>query len=98
MENRIKLKKFDKNAHYELLKQWVYKPHIAKWWGSPEKNLKDILNLEIGFLGQALIIYDEKEVGFICWQKPSREELDEAGLFDVSDDLILYFLLLLLFK
>jgi aminoglycoside 6'-N-acetyltransferase len=36
----------------------------------------------------ALITADARPVGYLCWQKPSREELEEAQLTDLPETLV----------
>ena len=36
----------------------------------------------------ALIVLDRRPVGLVCWQTPTRAELEEAGLADLPRDLV----------
>ena len=36
----------------------------------------------------ALITADGRPVGYLCWQRPSREELEAAQLTDLPEDLV----------
>jgi aminoglycoside 6'-N-acetyltransferase len=35
-----------------------------------------------------LITADGRPVGYLCWQRPPRDELEEAGLADLPEDLV----------
>jgi len=69
-----------------LLERWLRNPHVVQWWGAPDSHLST--------LGQrptdthALITAGGKRVGYLCWQKPSREELEAAQLTDLPEDLV----------
>jgi aminoglycoside 6'-N-acetyltransferase len=36
----------------------------------------------------AVIVADGAAVGYLCWQTPTRDELEAAGLADLPDDLV----------
>jgi len=36
----------------------------------------------------AVIVADGDPVGYLCWQTPPQEELEEAGLTDLPEDLV----------
>jgi aminoglycoside 6'-N-acetyltransferase len=81
----VRLVSFDPERDFDLVSNWVRRPHVSRWWGDSVKALDEIIERpDVG--GDAIIIADEVPVGYIRWQKPSRSELDEAGLLDVDEE------------
>jgi RimJ/RimL family protein N-acetyltransferase len=82
----VGLKVLETQGDLEQLERWVRSPHVVRWWGNPD--------LHLATLGQrpkdahALITADGRPVGYLCWQRPSREELEDAGLTDLPEDLV----------
>jgi len=82
----IGLRALDPQRDLQLIERWLRSPHVVRWWGTPDLHLRT--------LGQrsndthALIIADGRPVGYLCWQRPSREELEAAELTDLPDDLV----------
>lgn len=82
----VYLEIFAPELHSERLDAWLHQPHVARWWGNPEQQLKKILQHPPGT--HAIIVTDGTPVGYLCWQRPSQEELDAAGLTDLPEDLV----------
>ena len=84
--NNVGLEVLDPRRDEQLLERWLRSPHVARWWGNAELNLTT--------LGQrskdthALITADGRPVGYLCWQRPTREELEAAHLTDLPEDLV----------
>jgi len=76
----------DPELHAELLGTWLRRPHVARWWGDCSEQLEDLLRRPSDT--HAIIVADGTPVGYLCWQRPSQEELDAAGLTDLPEDLI----------
>jgi RimJ/RimL family protein N-acetyltransferase len=83
----VRLDSFDPARHTDLVATWMRAPHVAKWWGDPDKSLREVLERPNGG-GDALIVADGLPVGYVRWQVPTRRELDEAGLQEVPDSTI----------
>ena len=77
---------FDPRQDVERLKCWLRSPHVVRWWGDPEPQLTTFVQRPTGT--HALIAADGRPVGYLCWQRPSREELEAAGLTDLPEDLV----------
>jgi RimJ/RimL family protein N-acetyltransferase len=81
----VRLDAFDPQRDADLVSAWMRAPHVSRWWGDPVKTLGEVLERpDAG--GDALIVADEVPVGYIRWQRPTRAELDEAGLQEVPDE------------
>ena len=70
-----------------LIERWLRAPHVRRWWGEPDEAVGET-EAKLGVEGRALIEVDGRKVGLVIWGHPSREELDEAGLHDISTDAI----------
>jgi RimJ/RimL family protein N-acetyltransferase len=77
---------FDPRADVERLEAWLRLPHVARWWGNPALYLATLARRSPGT--HALILADGAPVGYLCWQIPSRGELEAAGLTDLPEDLV----------
>jgi aminoglycoside 6'-N-acetyltransferase len=71
----------------DLIARWVGEHHVCRWWGDPEEVFEE---LEETFMksGHVMIEAEGFKVGFLVYAHPTREELDTAGLHDVSTDCI----------
>lgn len=81
---RVRLKPFNREENAGLLAEWLKRPHVARWWGDPDTQIKAVLELPAGG-GDALIVSDGVSVGYIRWQRPARAELEAAGLHEIPD-------------
>jgi aminoglycoside 6'-N-acetyltransferase len=68
----------------ELIRGWVRRPHVTRWWGDPDQSYADVSQHPPA--DQALISLDGRPVGYVLWQRPSREELATAGLATLPPD------------
>jgi aminoglycoside 6'-N-acetyltransferase len=84
--NEVGLEVFDPQRDLQLLERWLRSPHVARWWGNPDLQLKTLEQRSEET--HALITADGRPAGYLCWQRPSREELDAAGLTDLPKDLV----------
>lgn len=82
----VGLEALDPRRDVQLLERWLRSPHVARWWG--------VAGLDLRTLGQrspdthALITVGGRPVGYLCWQRPSREELEAAQLTDLPEGLV----------
>lgn len=80
----VTLAPFDPRQDAERLAAWLRAPHVSRWWGDPDTQLKSVLKEPVG--GEhALIVADDVPVGYVRWEKASRAELQEAGLHEIPD-------------
>jgi aminoglycoside 6'-N-acetyltransferase len=84
---QVRLDPFDPDRDRELVAGWLRAPHVARWWGDPDKALREIVQRPAGG-GDALIVADDVPVGYVRWQTPTRAELDEAGLHEIPGDAV----------
>jgi aminoglycoside 6'-N-acetyltransferase len=82
----IRLDAFDPKLHSERLIDWLGRPHVARWWGDPQQSLLHAAQLAPET--HALIVADGTPVGYLCWQRPARHELEAADLTDLPSDLM----------
>jgi aminoglycoside 6'-N-acetyltransferase len=80
----VRLEPFDPESHADLVARWLQTPHVAEWWGDPQQNLAEVLQRPADG-DDALILADGVPVGYVRWQKPTRTELDAAGLHEIPD-------------
>lgn len=85
--DKVSLDQFDRKRDLECLAVWVHAPHVARWWGNPETQLRAVLEPPAGG-DEALIVADGVPVGYVRWQRVPREELEAAGLHEIPDGTI----------
>jgi len=82
----VRLETFDPELHSQRLRDWLHRPHVARWWGDPQLALEN--SLRCSPENHAVIVADEAPVGYLCWQIPPQSELEAAGLADLPEDLM----------
>lgn len=75
----------DFQAALPLPERWLRRPHVVRWWGTPDRHLTALAQRSRD--PHAVIIADGRPVGHLCWQRPSPSELEAAGLTDLPGDL-----------
>ena len=70
----------------DLVRKWADEPQVARWWGPPETIVAEVEARRDG--QQAIIAFDGRPVGYVCWQIPTRAELAAAGLDDLPPELV----------
>jgi len=65
MENMIILRKFD-DGDLEIMKKWLYKPFILKWYEEPNAWLYEVIHRhdKYPFINHFIVQVDDKDVGF----------------------------------
>lgn len=84
--SEITLRPFDPELDSERLRDWLCRPHVARWWGNPDQELRQALQRSVD--SHAVIVADGTPVGYVGWQIPTQEELAEAGLTDLPENLV----------
>jgi len=82
----VRLEPFDPGQHAERLLDWLHQPHVSRWWGDPQQAMDHVMQSAPEM--HALIVADGVPVGYLCWQKPPRQELEAAGLTDLPEGLV----------
>jgi aminoglycoside 6'-N-acetyltransferase len=83
----ISLVDFDPDGHKLMLADWLKHPHARQWWGDPAGNLHQAVEPEPS-LGQALIQFDERPVGYLRWQRLSRSNLATIRMPNPTDGVV----------
>lgn len=82
MQMRVALNPFDTRQHGRLLKQWLSRPHVARWWRNPEQHLAIALNPPQHSY-HAVIAADDQPVGYLHWRRVGKTTWQRAGLTDI---------------
>jgi aminoglycoside 6'-N-acetyltransferase len=82
----VTLRPFRREDDLPLLSTWLSRGHVARWWGEPDQVLDEFAARDRDTA--TLIVLADQPVGILCWQTPSRSELEAAGLADLPGDLI----------
>ena len=81
MSGAVSLLPFD-GTHAPLLAEWLARPHVARWHPDPQAWV-DWAQKPAGGGSQALIAVGERLIGYLRWQRVSRETLDSVGLHEI---------------
>ena len=81
MNSSVSLRPF-KASLLPQLAQWLAQPHVAPWFPEPDANLVWAAQLPPGG-AQAAIYEGDRAVGWLRWQRVSREVLDSLGFDDI---------------
>ena len=82
----VRLEAFDPEYHSQRLREWLHRPHVARWWGDPQLALES--SLRCSPESCAVIVADGAPVGYLCWQTLQEDELKAAGLADLPEGLV----------
>jgi RimJ/RimL family protein N-acetyltransferase/catechol 2,3-dioxygenase-like lactoylglutathione lyase family enzyme len=82
----VALHDFDPVRHLLVVSAWVERPDVHRWWGDPGVALAELTERAPGTA--AIVTRDGRPVGLLCWQTPTRGELEDAGLSDLPIDLV----------
>lgn len=79
----IRLAPFDDETHRDLVTDWLRLPHVARWWGAPEKTVPSLDRRPD--TPHAIIVEGDVPIGYLRWQTVHRDDLDAVGLTTVPD-------------
>lgn len=82
----VRLRAFAPERDLPLVAEWLRRPHVTRWWGNPSDSLTAVREHRVK--DSALICLGSVPVGYLCWQIPTRPELEVAGLADLPRDLV----------
>ncbi len=82
----VDLRPFDPGCDLALVALWAERPDVRRWWGDPGVALADLVDRPPG--SAAMVAWGGRLVGVLCWQRPTRAELEEAGLTDLPAGLV----------
>jgi aminoglycoside 6'-N-acetyltransferase len=83
---KVSLEAFDPIRDSDKLLRWLAQPHVEKWWGDPARAMRHASDCAPE--SHALIVADGTPVGYLCWQEPTKEELEAADLTDLPSGLV----------
>jgi len=66
-----------------LIERWLRQEHVRRWWGDPEVAARE-LAARPDAAPSAIIEAGGGKVGLVVWGRPSRDELEAAGLADID--------------
>lgn len=59
------------SADFPMLREWIARPHIRRWWGEPEAEVAMIAeSLRAPGFAAFIIRLDGRDAGYIQWWKP----------------------------
>ncbi len=83
----VRLETFNPELDSLRLRDWLRRPHVARWWGDPQRHLESLLRCS--HETHAIIVVDGAPVGYLRWQRrPPQDELEAAKLTDLPEDLV----------
>ena len=82
----VHLECFDPILHSEILRKWLLRPHVAQWWGDPQRALE--IALKQPPESRAVIVADGVTVGYVSWQPLPDSEIEAAGLAGLPEDIV----------
>ncbi len=82
----VRLETFDPELGSQQLRDWLRRPHVARWWGDHPRQFEN--PQWCSRQTHAVIVADGAPVGYLCWQKPPQDELEAAGLTDLPEDIV----------
>jgi aminoglycoside 6'-N-acetyltransferase len=80
----VSLADFDTALHDSLLRTWLERPHVKQWWSM--QRAEDLIAREPDT--HAVIEVDGAPVGYLCWEFPPQQDLEEANLTDLPAQLM----------
>ena len=83
---QVELRALVPERDLSLVTEWLRLPHVTRWWGDPAVSEAAVREHRVG--DSALILFQAVPVGYLCWQTPTRQELQVAGLDDLPFDLV----------
>ena len=82
----VDLEAYNPELHGQKLRDWLRRPHVSRWWGDPHLAFEDSQRRSRETC--ALIKLDGAPVGYLCWQRPTQDEIETAGLADLPSELV----------
>ncbi len=83
----VSLYPFDPVRHSELLRTWLKRPHVRRWWGDPAQTIKATEEASDS-VHQTMILVGSTPVGYVCWQRVPLAEFEAAGLFEIPEQAV----------
>ncbi len=84
--HEVRLETFDPELDSQRLRDWLRRPHVARWWGDHQQQFEN--PLWCSRETHAVIVADGVPVGYLCWQRPPQDELEAAGLAYLPENIV----------
>jgi len=81
---KVCLREFNPKLDGSRLRDWLQRPHVKKWWSMQEA--EELIARDSN--SDAIIETEGIAVGYLCWEFPPLQDLEEAGLSDLPEGLI----------
>ena len=80
----VTIRAFDEATERPLLRRWLHRPHVSRWWGDPDREYRYCTTHPHGGRGLTICV-DDRPVGFIYIETAQRERLEAANLGEIPD-------------
>lgn len=81
---KVCLREFNPEQDGGRLQEWLQRPHVKKWWSMQEA--EELFARDSN--SDAIIETEGIAVGYLCWEFPPLQDLEEAGLTDLPAGLV----------
>ncbi len=80
----VTLQSFQPDLDSDLLRAWLARPHVCRWWGDPDQQLALCLDRP-ETSGHVLICVNDQPIGYLRWQQVDPEDLQALGLDHIPE-------------
>ena len=81
---KVQLTEFEAPRDLELLRTWLDRPHVARWWGDAQDALAHAAAQPPE--AHRIILVDRQPCGYVCWQRLRPADISTAGLQSLPAD------------
>ena len=75
--HEVRLEPFDPELSSQRLRDWLRRPHVARWWGDQPQQFEN--PQWCSSETHAVIVAEGAPVGYLCWQRPPQDEFEAAA-------------------
>ncbi len=84
--SKVELETFDPSLHSAMLLAWLRQSYVARWWGDADEAMAHAEQSSPE--AQAVVCSNGSPVGYMCWQRLSRQEVEASHLADLPEDMV----------